>query len=98
MNREDRRTYEVFEAAEKHVVRICGCPDRSIDGPSSPECLKALDLACVLAQDDILQAIIRSKHDVWLTGNLLGLARRVEALEGGDGKNGVLSQKKDGCG
>lgn len=79
-NASDQETIRTYELAELHVGGGCDCPERMMDGPSSPECLRALELACASAQHEVLEAFARARHDVWLTSMLFSARERIENL------------------
>jgi hypothetical protein len=81
INPHDQETIDVYERAQRHISGACKCPERLSDGPSSPECIHALELACGSAQDEILEALGRARHEVWLTAMAHAARKRIEDLE-----------------
>jgi hypothetical protein len=81
VNPHDQETIDVYERAQLHIGGGCGCPERLSDGPSQPECLRALELACAASQDEILDALGKARHEVWVASMLHGAQKRIEQLE-----------------
>lgn len=79
INPEDQETIETIERAVRHVSGGCNCPARLSDGPPSPACLEALELACAAAQNEVCEVLGRARHDVWVVAALRSLERRLAA-------------------
>jgi len=77
-NVHDQETIDVFQRAERHIGGGCGCPERLSDGPSDPGCVRAIELATYMAQEEVLNVLAKHRHEVWVTSMLNALGELVE--------------------